>query len=96
MDFVHSNKEFVSFFRFCHAPDELFFQTILMNSPFRDRTADYLRYIDWSKTKIHPRFLDTDEDLERLRVSQALFARKIDVATSPVFVERIDRELRGE
>jgi hypothetical protein len=55
-------------------PDELFFPTLIMNSPHRDlRTEDFGREIIWPG----PKTLRM-EDYERLSASQALFARKFD------------------
>jgi len=35
LDFINANQEFVNFYRYTWAPDEMFFHTIIMNSPFR-------------------------------------------------------------
>ena len=49
VEFARANPRFVRFFEHVLHPDEIFFQTILMNSPLRDTVVDdHLRYIDWS------------------------------------------------
>lgn len=61
-----------------YIPDEMFFQTLLMNSPFHSTvTNDNLRYIDWVSGPERPRILRSD-DLTRLKSSKKLFARKFD------------------
>ena len=77
-NFVRQHPEFVSFFRRTLVPDELFFQTLLMNSELRQRVKnDDLRYIDWSAQHSSPAVLTVD-DFHSLRASHALFARKFD------------------
>lgn len=66
-------------------PDEIFVQTVLWNSPFRERlfsTADditkaSLRHIDWQRG--HP-YVWQDADFDELMASGALFARKFSCA----------------
>jgi len=55
-----SKKEyFYDFFKFSQIPDEMYFQTVLMNSDFKDTIVNNnLRYIDWSENKHHPKILD--------------------------------------
>jgi hypothetical protein len=44
---VQEDKRYIGFFRYTLAPDEAFFQTIIGNSPFPDKTASSLTYTDW-------------------------------------------------
>lgn len=69
-------------FRHTTCPDELFIQTILMDSPFRNGLHNALdlsqgsrRYIAWQKGG--PRILELS-DLDKLLASDLLFARKFD------------------
>jgi len=82
LDYIKTHPRIVSFFKLSWAPDELFFQTILYNSPHRDAMVnDNLRYIDWSQGKASPKTF-TLEDLPVLLSSGKLYARK--------FSEKID------
>ena len=57
--------------------EEIYFQTILMNSLFANKIInDNLRYIDWNVCS-PPKFLN-EEDYERIISSRTLFCRKID------------------
>ena len=48
--FLSENPDYVRFFEHVFVPDELFFQTIIMNSELRDTVEnDDLRYLDWSR-----------------------------------------------
>ena len=59
-------------------PDEVFFQTLVMNSPYRNSLVEhYGREIIWPGGSASPKTLCM-EDYGRLSSSPALFARKFD------------------
>jgi hypothetical protein len=90
--FVERRPDVISFFRNVDIPDEIFFQTILLNSMLRDTIVnDNLRYIDWTRGR-RPAILDI-RDLEALRASPKLFARKFDVNQDEMILDLIDRHL---
>lgn len=90
--FVAERPDVLSFFRRVDIPDEVFFQTILMSSELADSIInDNLRYIDWTRGH-RPAILGTD-DLEALRTSPKLFARKFDVEEDEEVLDLIDRHL---
>lgn len=81
-------------FGFGLCADELFLQTIIMNSPFRNNLVnDSLRYIDWERGKPYT-FID--EDYNILMASNKLFARKFDYKKSPKIVDHIFSELQSD
>ncbi len=77
LDYLHNNPNYIEFFKKSCCADESFFQTLLMNSLYADTRKDYLHYIDWTEGKSSPKNLQLS-DLENIRNSQKLFARKID------------------
>jgi hypothetical protein len=90
--FVRENADFVRFFRFVKMPDELFFQTVLMNSPLRDTVVNAnLHYLDWSAGAANPATLGK-ADLPKLLASDKLFARKFDAAVDAEILDLLDRE----
>ena len=92
--FVRDNPSFVRFFRHVLIPDEIFFQTILLNSPLRDATLnEQLHYVDWSGGGAHPATLGA-ADVEPMLASGKLFARKFDPADTEV-LDSLDRPRRG-
>jgi hypothetical protein len=93
--FIKSNPGFMNFFRYVDVPDELIFQTILMNSPLAgDIVNDDLRYIDWKDLDSgSPAILDRS-DFESLVKSTKLFARKFDMNVDPEVLDLIDLEIR--
>jgi hypothetical protein len=89
---VGADPAIARFFRTVACPDELFFQTLVMNSPFRQRVQfDNFRHIEWSSAGArHPRLLDAG-DFERLRASRAHFCRKLDPAASAALLPLLQR-----
>ncbi len=71
------------FFRSVSCPDEMFFQTLVMNSPFAEHVlAENFRYIQWPEQGArNPKVLD-EHDFERIAASRAHFCRKIDSRAS--------------
>lgn len=83
-DYLAVHPDFIPAFRYSHAADELFFHTLLGDSPFAGHNANYsLVYADWSHPGAHPKTLSTS-DLSQLSVLKSrggnspLFARKFD------------------
>jgi hypothetical protein len=83
--------------------DEVWLQTILVNSPFMERRffsgwddelAATMRYVDWSDGGRSPKVL-VSEDYDTLISSGALFARKFDQAMDNVVIDRIAQSVRS-
>jgi hypothetical protein len=89
VQFLHTHPAYVRFFRHAGVPDEMFFQTVLANSPLRRTIVrDDLRYIRWPGPAVL-----TSDDWGELRKAPALFARKFDADVDAAILDRIDREL---
>lgn len=92
--FVEEHPEVVSFFRHVDIPDELFFQTILLNSPLASECEDIrLHYTEWGRTPA-PAFL-LEEDYPHLAESPCLFARKFDAEIDARILDLVDENLLG-
>jgi hypothetical protein len=92
--FVHANPSYVKFFEHVFVPDELFFQTIVMNSPLRDSIEnENLRYLDWSREPA-PAVLGVD-DFPALATSHKLFARKFDEGIDSAILDLLDVHMDG-
>jgi hypothetical protein len=87
IDFQKSNQRVVKYFEDTFAPEEMFFHTILGNSPFRSRARRNLVYEDWSARGSHPAMINEQHVAflaaqEKVTLSDAygsgelLFARK--------------------
>ncbi|GAB3255370.1 beta-1,6-N-acetylglucosaminyltransferase [Larkinella harenae] len=78
------------FFTLTWGVDELIFQTLLYNSPFKTALRNNnLRYIDWSEGKASPKTL-TLADEAALRTSGKLFARKFNADTDAAILDVLD------
>ena len=80
----------VRFFRRCACPDEMFFQTLVMNSPFASRVlGQNFRYVQWPEHGArNPKILD-EGDFERIAASRAHFCRKIDSEASAALLPHL-------
>jgi hypothetical protein len=92
---VRREPGIVRFFRSVSSPDEMFFQTLVMNSRFRERVlSENFRYIQWPEQGArNPKILD-EHDFERIAASKAHFCRKIDSRASAALLPRL-AALRG-
>lgn len=69
-------------FQFC--PDEIFFQALIMNSPFREARTDCSRFVVWPGPKI----LDQSDEPAILQ-SDDLFGRKFDANVDAAILHRL-------
>lgn len=54
LQFISNNPKFVDFYKNTLNADEMFFQTIIGNSPFKQNVVNALTYNDWQKGSAHP------------------------------------------
>lgn len=81
----------VRFFRTVLCPDEMFFQTLVMASPFRSRVlARNYRYVQWPAGMARNPQILVDADFERILASGAYFCRKLDSVNSARLRARLD------
>ncbi len=96
--------EYRRYFRFSKCADELFFQTILQNSPFLpnrfsgefDDTRTTLRYIDWDRGSKSSPYVFRAEDYDEIMQSGMLFARKFDECVDSEIIRRIAEAVSGQ
>jgi hypothetical protein len=83
------------FFKRVMIPDEIYLQTVLANSPLRERLVnEAVHHIEWIGGS-HPRTF-VSGDFERLAGSGMPFARKFDVDVDDEILDVIDRELLSQ
>ena len=89
---VGSDPAIGRFFRSVTCPDDLFFQTLVMNSPFRGSVVlENFRHIDWDAAKArHPKVLD-ERDFAAISASRAHFCRKIEAPASAALLPLLSR-----
>ncbi len=79
VNFIENNPSYLKRFNYTFASDEIFFHTIIMNSPFQKNVINNdLRYIDWNRRNgSKPAVLD-QTDYDKMIKSDKIFARKFD------------------
>lgn len=88
LKYLQDNPWYGEAFKASFCGDEVFFQTIIMNSKYSDKIYNYnkeyddnhmaLRYIDWNSGPEYPKML-TEEDFTNIKASEnedCIFARK--------------------
>ena len=90
-------------FRFANSADELFLQTVVHNTPFRDRLyhPEYdgsclanQRLVDWKRGRNGSPYTFRLEDFDQIRASGCMFARKFSMDANRALVDRMT-ELAG-
>jgi Core-2/I-Branching enzyme len=89
LEFLEKNKNYYNFFKNTEIPDESFFHTIIFNSPFSKKYAEYLCYVDWGDHKRNPKILTT-VDYKNLIRSDLLIARKFDLCVDSKVLDMLD------
>ena len=91
--FLKNNPNYIKRFKHTSCCDEVFFHTILFNSPLVNNIiCNSLRYVDWNKRKdddLLPRILDI-EDFNRLLYSENIFCRKVSLEISLSLINKIN------
>jgi len=95
LDFIRKRPDVLKYFKHTWAPDELFFQSILMSSPLKEMIINKsLWYIDWN-TNGPPKTLTMD-DFDEIVNSDKFFARKFDSLVDSEIIERISEKVLSE
>ena len=80
-------------FRWTSCSDEVFVQTIAMNSRFQPALHHHMRLVDWKRGDgAHP-YVFRAHDFDLLKDSDCLFARKFDEEADPEIIDRVIRKL---
>lgn len=98
VEYIHSlieqNHAVVRYFRYVDIPDEMFFQTLVLSSEFKEEVVnDNLFYIDWDNPNpLVPRTF-VKEDFEIIANNSKLFARKFDMNRDAEILDMIDEKI---
>jgi hypothetical protein len=95
-DFARANPDVVKYFRTMPAPDEVFLQTVLVNSGKFRLSPEGTHYVDFSKSRNnHPKVLGV-ADITAMFASGAHWARKFNLGTDAEVFDLLDRYARRE
>jgi len=91
LSYLNSHPKYVQYHKRSLSPDEMFFQTLLLNMNSSDvNENDNKRLILWEKGSSHPVNID-DRHFAILKESDCLFARKFEKDSN--ILDRIDKEI---
>lgn len=95
LDYVEKNPEYLKRFNYTWGSDEFFFQSILLNSSFKDKCVDNcLRYLIWGVgTPINLKMKDYEGIKENIKDN--LFARKFDENIDNDIIDRLYKDLES-
>lgn len=92
-DYIRKHNGFFEYCKRVACPDEIFFQTILLNSHLKDQLInDNLKYVVWAPFSLNPKLLRT-QDYEQFIGTQKLFARKFDSSVDSNVLDMIDQTI---
>ena len=93
---VMKDKKFNRYFRFTWGGDEFVFQTMILNSYYKEHAVNNnYRYIDWSAGGSHPKVFEV-EDFDKLMNSGTLFGRKFKTDANDKLLDLIDEVIINE
>lgn len=96
--YLEENEEIEKFYKNTFIPDEMFFQTLIMNSAFKESVRGTLTYTDWEMgpapypsiiQKMHLPYIYGDQESKGYR-REYFFARKFDEESSDL-LDEIDK-----
>lgn len=92
LNYLDENPHVFDRFKYTFSPEEILLQSILFNSPFKDRICnDNLRFMIWSmRDGQSPAILD-ERDYEKIELSNAIFARKFDSKISSGLIDKLQK-----
>lgn len=97
VEFLKENEWYHQYFENTLIPDESFFHTLIMNSPYKDDVVnDNLLFLKWGVTlrdRNSPQYL-TEEDIPAIEKSEHFFARKFDEKVDSTVVDYFTRKYR--
>jgi hypothetical protein len=89
--FLEEHPDYRRYHAYTLAPDEVFFQSILLGTEFaaeHEVVNDTLRFMRWSEKGSHPRVLTMD-DIPAMVEGKSLFARKFDESAGDSAITRL-------
>lgn len=91
LDYTKEHPQMIKFFKHTGCPDELYIQSVLLNSPLKNNMVNKIyRFFDWSDKGKSPNIL-TSEYFPKIESSDAWFARKLDVNIDSKLMDMLDK-----
>lgn len=84
-DYLANNQVYYDFYKHTVCPDESFFHTLVMQSPYANENTDYLTYVRFRRGASSPDILQ-NEDFALAKESKYLVMRKVDMDVDDSFI----------
>jgi hypothetical protein len=93
VDYCNRNSELMKFMKTARFPEEMLFQSILMNSEYKnDCINNDLRFVKWEEGKSNPEIL-TEQYYEAIgQAKEKFFARKFDLSRSAKLIGLLEEQ----
>lgn len=85
------DKVNLEFFDHALTPDECFFQSVFMMSPYKNLRRDGIMYYEWKKDRNSPKILRTTDYDALVNQLDKLFARKFDITIDDEIIKRLEQ-----
>lgn len=96
LSYTKTHTKILDFFRYAGCSDELYIQSVLINSPIKDNMINNIhRYFDWADKGKSPKIL-TKSDYDKIIASGAWFARKLDQDTDAELFDMLDYTIKND
>jgi len=93
LTFIERNPSYLSYHKYTHIPDEIFFPSIVFSNFDQNQIMPHITYVDWSKSEgPYPTIFELN-DFNKLNNSSKLFARKFDYEFDKSIFDKIDEKL---
>lgn len=96
INFLKVYPQMVRYFKYCWGADEFIFSTTLYNSSFKNKIHNNLVYVDWKNEDVgHPKLLSA-LDIDILKSSDKLFARKFDIEIDETIIDLLETCIKNK
>jgi len=92
--YLKDNPSFLKHFKWSRCADEMIAQTLILNSPFKEKVVnDDLRFVDWATGPEFPKILRAADHERMAQAETKFFGRKFDEKVDAAIIETIYREI---
>ncbi|HWO76916.1 MAG TPA: beta-1,6-N-acetylglucosaminyltransferase [Bacillus sp. (in: firmicutes)] len=93
LKFIQERPDVFHYFKYVHVPDEMFFQTVLLNSKYKGNIINNnLTYIYWDVIPSESPVTLDETHFDKIKDSSDLWARKFDTVKSEKLIRLLERD----
>lgn len=88
-DYLASHADYEAFYRSALVPDESFYQTLVMNSPYAETVMPSITFVNWGNGRNSPEVLTRGDFDELVGLDKKYLARKFDYRDSATLISSL-------